>query len=57
MLYNLAHTIIHPITTYTAQTNVTVNVSRYIWIVTVSYLDTLINHVSRYLTVSEHISM
>ena len=32
--------------------------SRYIWNVTVTYLDTFMNnHVSRYITVSEHISM
>ena len=35
--------------------NVTVNVSRYIWNVTVMYLDTFINNVSRYVTVSRYI--
>jgi hypothetical protein len=34
--------------------NVTVNVSRYIWNVNITYLDTFINHVSRYVTVSDH---
>jgi len=35
--------------------NVTVNVSRYIWNITVMYLDTFINNVSRYVTVSIYI--
>jgi len=37
--------------------NITINISRYIWNVTVAHLDAFINHVSRYITVSEHISM
>jgi hypothetical protein len=39
--------------------NVTVDlyVSRYIWNIIVTYLDTLIHNVSRYVTASEHISI